>query len=195
MYISILSKYIIFLVYESMKETVRGAYLHMLFTFQMGMNPGVAWCRDANLKLTANLENSMHKRNKLYCLFMDFKRAFTLLLLGLIMKTIDILPICPILRRMWKERTSENQVRLIVNGDASELIIITGGVAQGNTINPLKFAAVKKTVAKWIAKECRGYSIAGIEIKKINYMDNEVRIADTKEDIQKITEIQSDFIE
>jgi hypothetical protein len=131
----------------------------------MGVNPEVAGCRDANLKLTAILEDSRHKKNNLYCLFTDFKGAFTLLPLGLIIKTIDILSICPILRSMWNETALGNQVRLIINGEASETITITRGVAQVNTISPLTFAVVKETVAKWIERECRGYAIAGIEVK------------------------------
>ena len=78
----------------------------------------------------------------------DFRGAFTSLPLGLIVKTIDILPICLILRNMWKETALGNQVRLIVNGQASETITITRGVAQGNTISPLTFAVVKETIAK-----------------------------------------------
>ena len=86
-------------------------------------------------------------------------------------------------------------MRLIVNGQASETITITRGVAQGNTISPLTFAVVKKTVAKWIERECRGYEIAGIEVKGMDYMDDEVRIADTEEEIRKMTTIQSEFAE
>ena len=50
-------------------------------------------------------------------------------------------------------------------------------------------------VAKWIEQECRGYAIAGIEVKKIDYMDDGVCIADTKEEICKMTTIQSEFAE
>jgi hypothetical protein len=95
----------------------------------MGVNPGVPDRRDANLKLTAVLEDSRHKKNQLYCLFTDFKEAVTSLSFGLIVKTIDILPVCPILCRMKKETALGNQVRLIVNVEASELITITRGVA------------------------------------------------------------------
>ena len=56
---------------------------------------------------------------------------------GLIMKTVDILPICPTLRQMWKKTVSDNKVWFIVNGEASELITIMRGVAQGNTISPV----------------------------------------------------------
>jgi hypothetical protein len=114
----------------------------------------------------------------------------------MIVKTIDILPICPILLKMWKETTLGNQVRLIVNGQASETIMITREVAQGNTISPFTFAVVKKTVAKWIERECRGYEIAEIEVNDMDYMDDEVRIADTEEaEIRKIATIQSEFAE
>ena len=194
-FFKILSKYITFEAYDAMRETVRGAYSHTPFTFQMGVNPGVAGCRDANLKLTAVLEDSRHRKRGLYCLFTDFKGAFTSLPLGLIVKTIDILPICPRLRKMWQETALGNQVRLIVNGDASDIITITRGVAQGNTISPLTFAVVKETVAKWIEKECRGYAIAGIEVKGMDYMDDEVRIADSEEEIRKMAKIQSEFAE
>ena len=136
-----------------MRETVRGAYSHKPFTFQMGVNPEVAGCRDTNLKFTAVLEDSRHRKRSLYCLFTDFKGAFTSLPLGLIVKTIDILSICLILRRMWKKTALGNQMRLIVNGEASDTITITRGVAQGNTISPLTFAVVKETVAKWIERE------------------------------------------
>lgn len=102
-----------------------GAYFYTPFTFQMGVNPGVARCRDVNFKLIVILEDSWYKKNPLYCMFTDFKGVFTSLPFGLIVKTIDILPICPILRRMWKEPVLGNQVRLIVNGEASELITIT----------------------------------------------------------------------
>ena len=177
-FFKILSKYSTYVAYEAMRETVRGAYSHTPFTFQMGVNPGVAGCQDANLKLTAVLEDSRHRKNPLYCLFTDFKGAFTSLPLGLIVKTIDILPVCPKLRQMWKETALGNQVRLIVNREASEIITITRGVAQGNTISPLTFAVVKETVAKWTAAECRGYAIVGIEVKGMDYMDDKVRIAD-----------------
>ena len=40
------------------------------------------------------------------------------------------------------------------NGEAFDIITITRGVAQGNTISPLTFAVIKETVAKWIAAEC-----------------------------------------
>ena len=164
----------------------------------MGVNPGVTDCRDANLKLTAVLEDSRYMKNSLYCLFTDFKGVFTSLPLGLIVKTIDILPICPILRKMWKEIALGNQVGLIVNGQAFETITITRGIAQGKTINPLTFAVVKETVAKWIERECRGYEIAGIEVKGMDYMDymdDEVCIADTEEKIRKMATIQSQFAE
>ena len=82
---------------------------------------------------------------------------------------------------------------LIVNGEASDTITITRGVAQGNTIIPLTFAIVKETVAKWIERECRGYVIAGIEVNRMDYMDDEVRIADTEEEIRKMATIQSEF--
>ena len=84
---------------------------------------------------------------------------------------------------------------MIVNGEASEFITITRGVAQGNTISPLTFAVVKETVVKWIAQECRGYSIARIEVKGMDYMDDEVHIADTEGDIRKMATIQSEFAE
>lgn len=90
---------------------------------------------------------------------------------------------------MWKETSLGNHVRLIVNRDALELITITRGVAQGNMINLLTFAVVNETVAKWIAQECRGYLIARIKVKCMDYMDDEVRIADTEEDIRKMTTI------
>jgi hypothetical protein len=96
---------------------------------------------------------------------------------------------------MWKETALGNQVKLIVNGDASETITITRGVAQDNTISPLTFAVVKETVAKWIERECRGYAIAGIEVKGIDHMDDEVHVADTEEEIHKMTKIQSEFAE
>ena len=83
-----------------------------------------------------SLEDSRHRKNNLYFLFTDFKGTFISLPLGLIVKTIDILSICPILRNMWKETTLGNPVRLIVNGEASDTKTITRGVAQGNTINP-----------------------------------------------------------
>jgi hypothetical protein len=59
------------------------------------------------------------------------------------------------------------------------------GVAQGNTISPLTFTVVKEMVAKWIERECRGYEIAGIEVKGMDYMDDEVRITDTEAEIRK----------
>ena len=68
-------------------------------------------------------------------------------------------------------------------------------VAQGNTISFLTFTVVKETVAKWIERECRGYVIAGIEVKGMDYMDNEVHIADMKEEIRKMVTIQSEFAE
>ena len=178
-----------------MRETVRGAYSHTPFTFQMGVNPGVAGCRDANFKLTAILEDSRHRKISLYCLLTDFKEAFTSLPLDLIVKTIDILSICSILRKMWKETALGNQVRLIVNGEAFDTITITRGVVQGNTIGPLTFAVVKKTFIKWIECECRGYAIAGIKVKGMDYMDDEVRIADTEEEVRKMATIQSEFAE
>lgn len=141
------------------------------------------------------LEDSRHKHHKFFCLFTDFKGAFTSLPLGLIMKTIDILPICPKLKKMWQETATGNQVRLVVNGKASELITITRGVAQGNTISPFTFAVVKETVAKWIDKECQGYAIAGIQVKGMDYMDDEVKTADTEEDIRRMTRLQSEFAE
>lgn len=61
-FFKILSKCITFVAYESMWETIRGAYSHTPFTFQMGVNPGVAGCRDANIKLTAILEDNRHKK-------------------------------------------------------------------------------------------------------------------------------------
>jgi hypothetical protein len=91
----------------------------------MGVNLGVTGCRYANLKLTAILEDSRHNKNKLYYMFTEF----TLFPLRLIVKTIDIFPICPILRRMWKETAFDNHVRLIKNGEASELISTTRRVA------------------------------------------------------------------
>jgi hypothetical protein len=81
-FFKIFNKYITFVTYDTMRETVRRAYTHTPFTFQMGVNPGVAGCRDANLKLTAVLEDSKHRKNNLYCLFTDFKGAFTSLSLG-----------------------------------------------------------------------------------------------------------------
>ena len=69
------------------------------------------------------------------------------------------------------------------------------GVAQGNTISPLTFAVVKETVAKWIEHKCRGYAIVGIEVKGMDYMDDEVRIADTEEEIRKMATIQNEFAE
>jgi hypothetical protein len=82
----------------------------------MGVNLGVAGCRDTNLKLTAVLEDSQHRKNALYYMFTDFKGAFTSLSLSLVVKTIDIMSICPTLRHMCKETSLGNQVRLIVNG-------------------------------------------------------------------------------
>lgn len=79
---------------------VREAYSYTPFIFQMRVNSGVAGCHDTNLKLTAMLENSQHKKIKLFFLFMNFKGTFMFFTLGLIMKTIDILPICPVPRRM-----------------------------------------------------------------------------------------------
>ena len=68
-------------------------------------------------------------------------------------------------------------------------------MTQCNTINPLTFAVIKETVAKWIEWECRGYAIAGIEVKGMDYMDDKVRIADTEGEIRKMTTIQSEFAE
>jgi hypothetical protein len=96
---------------------------------------------------------------------------------------------------MWKETALGNHVRLIVNGEASELITITWGVVQNNTICPLTFAVVQETVAISIAQDCRGYLISRIEIKGIYYMDDEVCFADTEEDIRKISTAQSEFAE
>lgn len=62
-------------------------------------------------------------------------------------------------------------------------------------ICPLTFAVVKETVAKLIAQECHGYLISRIEIKNMDYMDDEVRIADTEDDIRKIAMTQSEFTE
>ena len=81
---------------------------------------------------------------------------------------------------MWKETLLANQVKLIVNDEASETITITRGVAQGNTISRLTFTVVKETVAKWIERKCRGYVIAEIEVKGIDYIYDEVRVTDTE---------------
>ena len=67
------------------------------------------------------------------------------------------------------------------------------GVAQGNTIRPLTFAVLRKTVAKWITYKCKGYEIVEIEIKRMDYINDEVCIADSEEDIRKTVEIQSEF--
>ena len=91
----ILSKYITFVAYEFMRKPVQRAYTHMFFTFQMGVNPGVAGCQDANLKLTVVWEDNRHKKNKLFCLFMDFKGAFTSMSFEVIIKIIHIMHVCP----------------------------------------------------------------------------------------------------
>ena len=64
-FFKILSKYITFVAYDTMRKTVRGSYSHTFFTFQMGVNPRVTGCRDANLKLTAVLEDSRYRKNSL----------------------------------------------------------------------------------------------------------------------------------
>ena len=56
----IFSKYITYVAYDTMRETVKGTYTHTSFTFQTGVNLGVVDCWDANLKLTAVLEDSRH---------------------------------------------------------------------------------------------------------------------------------------
>ena len=96
---------------------------------------------------------------------------------------------------MWKKTALGNQVRLIINDEASEIITITRGVAQGNTISPLTFAVVKETVAKWIERKYRRYAIVEIKVKGMDYMDDEVRIADTEEEIRKMATIQNEFVE
>lgn len=48
-------------------------------------------------------------------------------------------------------------------------------------------------VAKRITHKCKGYEIAQIEVKGMKYMDDEVHIANSKEDIRKMVEIQSEF--
>jgi len=66
-----------------MTEKVIGTYEDIMFTFQMGVNPREAGCRDANLMLTAILKSSRHKHNRMFCLFTNFKGAFTSLTLEL----------------------------------------------------------------------------------------------------------------
>ena len=53
-------------------------------------------------------------------------------------------------------------------------------------ISLLTFTVVKETVAKWIAQECKEYAIPRIKVKGMDYMDDEVRIADLEEKIRKI---------
>ena len=48
-FFKIFSKYITFVAYETLRKTIRKAYSHTPFTFQMGVNPRVADCRNANL--------------------------------------------------------------------------------------------------------------------------------------------------
>ena len=90
-----------------MRETMRGAYTHTPFTFQKDVSLGVAGGQYANLKLTMVLEDSWHKWKKLVCLFTDFKETFIFFLIDLIMKTIDVLPIYPTVKGMWKKRQAE----------------------------------------------------------------------------------------
>lgn len=63
-FFKILRKYITFVVFEVMRETIKGLYSHTLFTFRMRMNPEVTSFWNANLKLTIMLEDSTHRRNK-----------------------------------------------------------------------------------------------------------------------------------
>lgn len=96
---------------------------------------------------------------------------------------------------MWTKTSLGNHIRLVVNGEASELITITWRLAHDNTISPLTFAVVKEVVAKWIAQESNRYVITGIEAKGMDHMDDKIRIADSVEEIRKITTIQSKFAE
>ena len=52
-------------IYYGSRETVCGTYSHTPFTFQMGINPRVTGCRDANLKLTTVLEDIRHRKRSL----------------------------------------------------------------------------------------------------------------------------------
>lgn len=54
---------------------------------------------------------------------------------------------------MLKQTKNDNQIKVIMNGNASELMIIIKGVIHDNTIRSLKFVVVKETVAKLISKE------------------------------------------
>jgi hypothetical protein len=189
-FFKIFSKYITFVAYDTMRETVRGTYTHTPFTFQMGVNPGVAGCRDANLKLTAILEDSRHMKNNLYCLFTDFKGAFTSLPRFDRKNDRYFTNLPNFMQHVGRDGIEINRKWRGIRNDYNN-----EGVAQGNTISPLTFAVVKKTVAKWIEQECRGYAIAGIDVKRMDCMDDEVRVADTEEEIRKMTTIQSEFAE
>ena len=99
---------------------------------------------------------------------------------------------------MWKETgqtTLGNQVRLIVNEEASDTITITRGGGPRQHDQPPHLRGRKGNGREWIERECQKYVIAGIEVKGMNYMDDEVRIADTKEEIWMMTTIQSEFAE
>lgn len=108
------------------------------------------------------------------------------------MKTASIYPT---LRQMWKKTAIGNQMRLIVNGEASEPITITRRAAHDKSISPLTFAVVNGKLPKWLSKECQEYLIAGIDIKGMDYMGDEVHIAVTGEDIRTMVAIQSVFAE
>ena len=46
-----------------------------------------------------------------------------------------------------------------------------------------------------ILEECQGYTIAEIVINDMNYLDDDVRIMDTEEDIRMMATIQRNFAE
>ena len=72
---------------------------------------------------------------------------------------------------MWKETgqtTLGNQVRLIVNEEASDTITITRGGGPRQHDQPPHLRGRKGNGREWIERKCRKYAIARIELKGMN---------------------------
>jgi hypothetical protein len=151
---------------------------------QFGFKPGYATV-DAIFALYSLVSNSLSNKNKLYCAFIDFHKAFD---------SIDRIKLWFKLSKLGSRGTILNMLKSLysnvkscvtVNGFTSEYVANTIGLMQGEVLSPILFSMyVNDFEMSFINADCIPYDCQSLNLFLLMYADDLVLFSETADGLQ-----------
>lgn len=152
---------------------------------QYGFRKGVG-TRDAIGLLRVIGERFMEKGRKVYAVFVDMEKAFDCVRWNILMKLLRKYGIDWSERRLIADLYMNQKVKVRIGEELTEEIGMGRGVRQGCCISPTLFNIYLEEIIEDAFDGTRGVTIGGRKIECIRFADDQVILAESKEEVKEM---------